>query len=667
MRNKRIGTMFEAKSLPRHKFDSLLHSDPSIPSSTNDDDFSTRNSSVSIATPAYYDQNPMSPDSSPINMSPWNQTSPYAKSPWSTSSPINQFHENFPPNGLIGSLFREEGHIYSLAATGDLLYTGSDSKNIRVWKSQKEFSGFKSNSGLVKAIVISGEKIFTGHQDGKIRVWKVSSKDPSIHKRLGTLPTLKDFIKSSVNPSNYVHVRRRRNVVRIKHFDAVSSLSLNEDQGLLYSSSWDKTVKVWRISDSKCLESISAHDDAVNSVVAGFDGLIFTGSADGSVKIWRRELQGKGTKHCFIQTLLKQDCAVTALAVNPSASVVYCGSSDGLVNFWERENHLSHGGVLRGHKLAVLCLAAAGSLVFSGSADKTICVWRRESGAHTCLSVLTGHTGPVKCLAVEEDHESVNRDQPWILYSGSLDKSVKVWRVSEKALDLQQNTPEGGPPSDSLPSTHGFSSSRSMSLNRLNRAWRILDSKCLESICAHDDAVNSVVAGFDGLIFTGSADGSVKIGRRELQGKGTKHCFIQTLLKQDCAVTALAVNPSASVVYCGSSDGLVNFWERENHLSHGGVLRGHKLAVLCLAAAGSLVFSESVDKTICVWRRESGAHTCLSVLTSHTGPVKWLAVEEDHESANRDQQWILYSGSLDKSVKVWRVSEKAPDLQQNTP
>lgn len=104
------------------------------------------------------------------------------------------------------------------------------------------------------------------------------------------------------------------------------------------------------------------------------------------------------------------------------------------MNFWEVEKQLAHGGVLKGHKLAVLCLAAAGSLVFSGSADKTICVWRREGQAHTCLSVLTGHTGPVKCLAVEKDKE----DDKWVVYSGSLDKSVKVWSVSEMAPDMQQ-------------------------------------------------------------------------------------------------------------------------------------------------------------------------------------------------------------------------------------
>lgn len=432
----------EANSLPRPKFGSMLHSDPNISSSAklstaNDDDYSTRNSSASAASPAFYDHSRMSGDGSPMTMSPWNQTSPFYKSPWSNSS--STFEETLPQSGLIGSLVREEGHIYSLAAAGDLLYTGSDSKNIRVWKNLKEFSGFKSNSGLVKAIVISGVKIFTGHQDGKIRVWKVSPKNLTVHKRAGTLPTLKDIFKSSIKPSNYVEVRRRRSALWIKHSDAISCMSLNEDQGLLYTASWDRTFKVWRISDSKCLESVNAHDDAVNSVVTCSEGLVFTGSADGTVKLWRRELQGKGTKHLFMQALLKQECAVTALAISSSDAVVYCGSSDGLVNFWERDKQLSHGGDLKGHKQAILCLAAAGNLVFSGSADKTICVWRRDRMVHTCLSVLTGHTGPVKCLAVEKDRESTAGDkgapvdQKWIVYSGSLDKSVKVWSVCEYA------------------------------------------------------------------------------------------------------------------------------------------------------------------------------------------------------------------------------------------
>ena len=444
----------ERSSLSRSTFlYTQLHSDPNIPFSAPsgvgpDDDF-TRNSSASATSHSCYSE------VSPFSSNPWNQPTPYVRSPWSRSKPQTTF---FPDDSssftsgtyLVGSLIREEGHIYSLASSGELLYTGSESKNIRVWKNQEEFCGFKSNSGLVKAIVIAGNRIFTGHQDGKIRVWKVSKKDATVHKRAGTLPTFKDMIKSSVKPSNYVEVRRHRNALWIKHSDAVSCLSLSEDGDIIYSGSWDKTFKVWRVSDSRCLESVRAHEDAVNAIFAGFDGLVLTGSADGTVKVWRREFHFKGTRHAPTQTLLSQDSAVTALALNAAAGLVYSGSSDGMVNFWERKkSHLSHGGVLRGHRQAVLCMASAGSLIMSGSADGTIYIWRLEGGVHASLSVLRGHSGPVKCLAVERDPESRSSSSPrWIVYSGSLDKSVNVWKVSEPpgGDSLYRRHPEDGSP-----------------------------------------------------------------------------------------------------------------------------------------------------------------------------------------------------------------------------
>ncbi|KAK6798481.1 hypothetical protein RDI58_006184 [Solanum bulbocastanum] len=459
MRNSRKSKMAtEENCHPKQAFGNVLQSDP------NEDEYSFRISHTSETS--HLPPRLSSDYSSPLATSPtrdssaspyldpsWDQshqTSPLSRSPW--TSHVENNSTNYSYTGLMGSLVREEGHIYSLAASGDLLYTGSDSKNIRVWKNHKEFSGFKSNSGLVKAIILSGERIFTGHQDGKIRVWKVSGKDSSVYNRIGTLPTLMAYIKTSMKPSNYIQTRRNRNTVWIKHFDAISCLSMSEDQKLLYSASWDKTIKVWRASDSKCLESIKAHDDAVNSIVVGFNGLLFSGSADGTVKIWRKESQGKGTKHFFSQTLLKQECAVTALAVDPSSNYLYCGSSDGLVNFWQGDKLLSHGGVLRGHKLATLCLAAAGNLIFSGSADNNICVWKRDGGEHICLSVLTGHSGPVKCLAVEEEQEQKGGDKQFIVYSGSLDKSVKIWRISSQLVPNQAEV--GTSPPQNFPSSN---------------------------------------------------------------------------------------------------------------------------------------------------------------------------------------------------------------------
>ncbi|KAL5217004.1 hypothetical protein ABZP36_017688 [Zizania latifolia] len=341
--------------------------------------------------------------------------------------------------GLIASLVKEDGHVYSLAAAGDVLYTGTDSENVRVWRDRRQLAGFRTGSGLVKAIVVAEDgRIFTGHQDGKVRVWRADADDPAVHRRVGSLPRLTDYIRSSVNPSSYIETSRRgrSRAVWLRHSDAVSCLSLDEGAGLLYSCSWDRTFKVWRVSDSKCLESVRAHDDAINTIAAaGFNNIVFTGSADGTVKVWRREeaANGEATRHVLEKVLRKEESAVTAIAVSAEDCVVYVGSSDGMVTYWYWiDGEARCGCVLKGHKMAVMCLAVAGSVVVSGSADRTLCVWRRNGAEHSRLAVLTGHTGPVKCVAMdEEDTSSSDGERRFVVYSGSLDGSVKVWRLSD--------------------------------------------------------------------------------------------------------------------------------------------------------------------------------------------------------------------------------------------
>ncbi|XP_062204749.1 protein JINGUBANG-like [Phragmites australis] len=372
--------------------------------------------------------------------------SPYVMSPWAQLPGLgaDSVGVSDARTRLLGSLVKEDGHVYSLAAAGELLYTGTDSRNVRVWRDRRELVGFRSGSGLVKTIVVAGDgRIYTGHQDGKVRVWRASAEDSAVHRRVGSLPRLRDVVTSSLWPSHYVETRRKHNALWLRHFDAVSCLSLDAAAGLLYSGSWDKTFKVWRLSDSRCLESVRAHDDAINTVAAaGFDAIVFTGSADGTVKVWRREACGKKgrTRHVMERVLRKGESAVTAVAVAAEARVVYVGSSDGAVTHWQWRRgggEPRKGGALRGHKMAVLCLAVAGRVVVSGSADRTISVWRRKEGAdHELLDVLSGHTGPVKCVAMDEEEDADGGDgRRWVVYSGSLDGSVKVWRVPDSSPD----------------------------------------------------------------------------------------------------------------------------------------------------------------------------------------------------------------------------------------
>lgn len=351
----------------------------------------------------------------------------------------------------LATLKGHSSYVSSLALSGKSLLTGSSNSEIRVWpREPPEYSTGKivaAGNGGVKSLVVLGDKLISAHQDHKIRVWRIidesshSRRDHQKYKCVATLPTMNDRFTNLFCQKSYVEVRRHKKSTWVHHVDAVSSLALSQDGSLLYSASWDRSFKIWRTSDFKCLESIEkAHDDAINAIVVSRDGFVYTGSADKKIKVWNK----KDKRHSLVATLTKHLSAVNALAVSEDGKVLYSGACDRSILVWERlsngndggdaELHMVVVGALRGHTKAILCLAVASDLVLSGSADKSLRVWRRgllEKECYSCLAVLEGHTKPVKCLAVsvsdsDSSHDSV---KSCMVYSGSLDLSVKVWNL----------------------------------------------------------------------------------------------------------------------------------------------------------------------------------------------------------------------------------------------
>ncbi|XP_058733483.1 protein JINGUBANG-like [Vicia villosa] len=341
-------------------------------------------------------------------------------------------------------------YISSLTLAGNFLYTGSSSKEITSWNithfhshPQESINTIVSGNGAVKSIVIHSDRLFTAHQDNKIRIWKITiTNDGELqqqHKftRLATLPTFTNRFTSILNPKNHVKIRFRRHkkCTWIHHVDTVSSLALSKDGTLLYSVSWDRTIKVWKTKDLTCLESVqTAHDDAINAITVSNDGYVYTGSADKKIKVWKKE---KGDKnHSLIDTLEKHRSGVNALALNSDGSVLYSGACDRSILVYKRgENgNLVVMGALRGHTKSILCLAVVSDLVCSGSEDKTIRIWRSNSNnvdrEYCCLGVLEGHRGPIKCLiAVFDQFDEQSSEATFLIYSGSLDCDVKVWKM----------------------------------------------------------------------------------------------------------------------------------------------------------------------------------------------------------------------------------------------
>lgn len=286
-------------------------------------------------------------------------------------------------------------------------------------------------------MVIHGEKIFTGHQDNKIRVWKLNEKQ-KVLTCVATLPKFSDRLMKIVFAKNYVEIRRHRMCTWVHHVDVVSCLALSKDGTMIYSGSWDRTFKVWRTSDYKCLESVwNAHDDAINALVVSHD-CVYTGSADRKIKVWRRHNGEK--KHKLVDTLEKHKSAVNALALSTDGSILYSGACDRSIIVWEKPRggnddarHMVVAGALRGHSKAILCINVVGDVVFSGSADKTIRIWKRgiDGKSYLCLGILEGHKGPIKCLAValENGTSSSHGGTSYLVYGGSLDCDIKLWKL----------------------------------------------------------------------------------------------------------------------------------------------------------------------------------------------------------------------------------------------
>ncbi|CAL9242937.1 unnamed protein product [Arabidopsis halleri] len=345
-------------------------------------------------------------------------------------------------------------YISSLTLVGKRLYTGSNDGVVRLWNANTletlaeassngdVITAERGGGGAVKSLVILADKLFTAHQDHKIRVWKINDvveEDVGGKKymHVATMPTISDRFAKCLMPKDQVEIRRHKKASWVHHVDAVSGLVLSRDGTLLYSVSWDRTLKIWRTSDFKCLESFTnAHDDAINAVALSENGDIYTGSSDQRIKVWRKNIneenEKKKKKHSLVAVLSEHNSGINALALSGNnGSLLHSGGSDGSILVWEREEggDIVVVGMLRGHTESVLCLAVVSDILCSGSADKTVRLWKCSATEYSCLAMLEGHIGPVKCLTGAIRHSGKPSEASYHIYSGGLDSQVKVWQI----------------------------------------------------------------------------------------------------------------------------------------------------------------------------------------------------------------------------------------------
>ena len=72
------------------------------------------------------------------------------------------------------------------------------------------------------------------------------------------------------------------------HDNTISSLRMMKN-GLLLSSSWDSTIKIWNLKTKSCIVSLEGHKNIVWDVIEMEDGNIASCSSDNSIIVWEKK------------------------------------------------------------------------------------------------------------------------------------------------------------------------------------------------------------------------------------------------------------------------------------------------------------------------------------------------------------------------------------------
>jgi WD40 repeat protein len=154
----------------------------------------------------------------------------------------------------------------------------------------------KDVSGL--AIINDGSNLITTSWDGACSIWDLSN-----YERISQLNPQKERIRSLVvTPDESrlflgmhsgkiisINLENFKNRIKLSgHTDIVSALSVNHSGEYLVSGSWDRTIRVWNISEEK-QEDWERAWTAISSVAwSPKDDIIYSTHFSGSLVAWSR-------------------------------------------------------------------------------------------------------------------------------------------------------------------------------------------------------------------------------------------------------------------------------------------------------------------------------------------------------------------------------------------
>ncbi|XP_001640067.2 E3 ubiquitin-protein ligase TRAF7 [Nematostella vectensis] len=276
-----------------------------------------------------------------------------------------------------GTFVGHTGPVWALCVHGELLFSGSSDKTIKVWDTLTTYKCVKTlegHTGIVLALCTHDKKLFSGSADCVINIWSIETLE------------LLDSIHGHENPVCTLVTKRN----------------------ILFSGSLKK-IKVWNLDTLELVREMTGLNHWVRALVA-CDSYLYSGSYQ-TIKLWDLD-----TLEC-VRVLQTSGGSVYSLAV--TKEYIICGTYENCIQVWDVNTHKLIE-TLNGHVgtvYALVVLSAPGQTrLFSASYDRSLRVWNLET--FTCLQTLLRHQGSVSTLALSKGR----------IFSGAVDSTVKVWQ-----------------------------------------------------------------------------------------------------------------------------------------------------------------------------------------------------------------------------------------------